>query len=195
MENAFGMFWFTMPDPSAVLAVAAVPKPVEYVIMDAAGPYRIFLWRDDLEAYLRWIRRYELWSAEPYHAHLQEWRQSPEAGRNGMGGLLTTLIAPSFSRSGELAAKADAQHRLIMLAVAMWEYRLAEGSFPAELGQLSSKYLLTVPIDPFTGKDMKMAQVDGHPVIYSVGPDLVDDGGKPMDQQDKKGDVSLTFKH
>lgn len=191
METAGGMTCFSQP--SKLFAVADVPEPVEYVIMDAAGPYRVFLWRNDLEAYLRWIRRYERWSAQPYIAHLQEWRQ-PEP-RNGMGGLLTTIIAPSFSRSGELAAKADAQHRLIMLAVAMWQYRLAEGSFPAELGQLSPKYLLTVPIDPFTGKDMKMAQVDGHPVIYSVGPDLVDDGGKPMDQQDKKGDVSLTFKH
>lgn len=193
MENAFGMSVFTMPHLSAVLPAFAIPGPREYVVTFAADPYRVFLWRNDLEAYLRWVRRYERWSAQPYIAHLEEWRQ-PEP-RNGMGGLLTTLIAPSFSRSGERAARADAQHRLIMLAVAMWQYRLAEGSFPAELGQLSSKYLLTVPIDPFTGKDMKMAQVDGHPVIYSIGPDLVDDGGKPMDQQDKKGDVSLTFKH
>ena len=198
METAFGMYSFTMPDLSNVAATSFISEPPvmtsqHFIVMGAISPYRVFLWRKDIEAYLQWMHRNEQWSAEPYHAHLQEWRQ-PEP-RKRLGGLLANSMALTISLPAQLAAVADAQHRLIMLAVAMWQYRLAEGSFPAELGQLSPKYLLTIPIDPFTGKSMKMAQVDGHPVIYSVGPDLVDDGGKPMDQRNIKGDISLTLRH
>lgn len=105
--------------------------------------------------------------------------------------MLATIIIPSLSRSAEFAARADAQHRLIVLGAAMWRYRLAEGSFPADLGKLVPKYLLTVPVDPFTGESLKMAKAQGQIVIYSVGPDLKDDGGKPFDQKTAQGDISL----
>ena|GEM_PF-3578222 len=81
--------------------------------------------------------------------------------------------------------------RLVTLALAMWRYRLAEGSFPADLGQLVSQYVLKPPTDPFTGQSMKMARTDNGIVVYSVGPDLNDGGGQAFDRKTMKGDVSL----
>ena len=43
----------------------------------------------------------------------------------------------------------------------------------------------TVPLDPYDGKAMRLAVLDGKPVIYSVGRDGRDDGG----QKDSKLDM------
>jgi hypothetical protein len=195
METAFGMSMFTMADPAmafpAELAAELGPDVADAVI-GATAPYRVFLWNADMAAYLRWMHRYEQLSSEPYFKSVSEW-QSPrqKAGREGVGGLLASIITPSISRSAELAATADAQRRLVTLAIAMWRYRLAEGSFPSDLGQLVPHYVFKVPTDPFTGESMKVAKTDDGIVIYSVGSDLNDDGGKALDRKTMKGDVSL----
>ena len=194
METAFGMCMFTMADPAMAFPAEHAPGVADAVI-GAAAPYRAFLWNADVAAYLRWMHRYEQLSSEPYFKSVSEW-QSPrqKAGREGVGGLLASIIAPSFSRSAELAAIADAQRRLVTVSIAMWRYRLAEGSFPSELGQLVPHYVFKVPTDPFTGESMNMARTDDGIVIYSVGPDMNDDGGKPLDRRTLKGDVSLRLR-
>jgi hypothetical protein len=192
METAFGMSMFTMADPSAAFTAAAVPGPRGYVISDAAAPYRVFLWDKDVQAYLRWMRRYEQLSSQPYYEHVQEWRKpAQEPGSKRMGGPLATIFVPSFSRSAELAAVADAQRRLVTMTLAMWRYRLTEESFPSDPAQLAPHYCFKPPTDPFTGQSMKMAKTDNGIVVYSVGPDLNDDRGNPLDRQTMKGDVSL----
>mgnify|MGYP006294292369 FL=1 len=52
-------------------------------------------------------------------------------------------------------------------------------------------HLLRLPTDPFTGEPLKMARRDGRVALYSVGPDLSDDGGAPWDAKAKKGDIRL----
>lgn len=191
METAFGMSMFTMADPAMAFPAERAPG-VANAVIGAAAPYRVFLWSADVAAYLRWMHRYEQLSSEPFFKSVSEW-QSPrqKAGREGVGGLLASIIAPSFSRSAELAATADAQRRLVTLTIAMWRYRLAEGSFPSDLGQLVPHYVFEVPTDPFSGESIKMARTDDGIIIYSVGPDLNDDGGKALDRKTMKGDVSL----
>jgi hypothetical protein len=39
--------------------------------------------------------------------------------------------------------------------------------------------LPSVPADRITGDPVRYALVDGKPVVYSVGADRVDDGGRP----------------
>ena len=90
-----------------------------------------------------------------------------------------------------LAIAFPAAAGLVTLAIAMWRYRLAESSFPTDLGQLVPQYILKTPIDPFTGQGMKMAKTARGIAIYSVGPDLNDDAGQALDRETMKGDVSL----
>jgi len=191
METAFGMSMFTMADPAMAFPAERAPG-VANAVIGVAAPYRVFLWSADVAAYLRWMHRYEQLSSEPFFKSVSEW-QSPrqKAGREGVGGLLASILAPSFSRSAELAATADAQRRLVTLTIAMSRYRLAEGSFPSDLGQLVPHYVFEVPTDPFSGESIKMAGTDDGIIIYSVGPDLNDDRGKALDRKTMKGDVCL----
>jgi hypothetical protein len=49
-----------------------------------------------------------------------------------------------------------------------------------------------VPLDPFTGQPLKLKPTAYGVVVYSVGPDGVDDGGQPLtDDHPPKGDIRV----
>lgn len=68
------------------------------------------------------------------------------------------------------------------VAVGLRRYHLAEGWPPESLDALSPRFMETVPPDPFTGEPFIYRASDDGWLMYSVGRDLVDDGGD--DQKD-----------
>jgi hypothetical protein len=66
-----------------------------------------------------------------------------------------------------------------VVAVALERYRLAHGRFPEKLGELTPTYLAAIPRDLFDGNPLRYRLVDGKPVVYSIGIDGDDDGGRP----------------
>lgn len=68
------------------------------------------------------------------------------------------------------------------LACALERYRLAEGQYPESLAALAPTWLKEVPadlLDPNGGKLKYRREGDGGFVLYSIGLNRVDDGGKP----------------
>jgi hypothetical protein len=71
-------------------------------------------------------------------------------------------------------------------------YRLADGKLPESLNDLVPKFLESVPIDPFDGKPLKYKKLDPGFVIYSIGEDQQDDGGKERGpKREKPWDVTF----
>ena len=67
---------------------------------------------------------------------------------------------------------------LTKLAFALAEYRARHGSYPAKLADLVPKYVAAVPQDIFSGGALHYTlQGDGY-LLYSVGPNGKDDGGR-----------------
>lgn len=66
-----------------------------------------------------------------------------------------------------------------MTALAVERHRLGRGRLPDALGQLVPDYLAAVPEDPFDGRPLRYRRTDRGFVVYSVGEDGRDDGGKP----------------
>jgi ABC-type Na+ efflux pump permease subunit len=71
-----------------------------------------------------------------------------------------------------------ARTRCAAVALACERYRLARGKWPQKLQDLVPIYLPGVPDDPYDGKPLRLRRFKDGVVIYSVGPDLIDDGGK-----------------
>jgi hypothetical protein len=64
-------------------------------------------------------------------------------------------------------------------ALAAERFRRDQGRFPASLDELVVANLLAaVPADPFDGNPLRFRQLADGLVIYSVGQDLIDDGGE-----------------
>jgi hypothetical protein len=56
-------------------------------------------------------------------------------------------------------------------------YRIDNGTWPATLEVLVPTYLPAVPLDPYRGKPLLYHVLSDGAVVYSVGRDMVDDGG------------------
>ena len=56
------------------------------------------------------------------------------------------------------------------------------------------EFIPAVPQDQFDGKPLRMKKTDGGAVLYSIGPDMTDDGGAVFDPLTKKGDITFTIK-
>ncbi len=63
------------------------------------------------------------------------------------------------------------------VALAASRYRLAHGRLPDRIEDLVPEYLPAVPRDPFDGLPLRYRRTDEGAIIYSVGPDGVDNGG------------------
>ena len=83
-----------------------------------------------------------------------------------------------------------------MAAMAVERYRLARGVLPMSLDDLVPKYLACVPHDPYTGRDVRYKKLEAGFVVYCLGEDGRDDGGReepPPDRQVAGQTYDITF--
>jgi hypothetical protein len=85
-------------------------------------------------------------------------------------------------------AGSRAQEALLTAAFALRAYRVEHGVYPATLdGLVAGGYLTQLPLDPFdpAGGPVRYRALPGDRyLLYSVGPDGKDDGGRPITADD-----------
>jgi hypothetical protein len=86
---------------------------------------------------------------------------------------------PALMRARDKHDLIEARLRLMSLELALRCYRSETGHGPAQLERLVPAYLSHVPLDPFSGRPLIYRASGTNWLLYSVGPDGVDDGGKP----------------
>jgi hypothetical protein len=83
-----------------------------------------------------------------------------------------------FSLLGR-GAEAETERRILVTAIALERHRGKHGSYPQTLAALAPEFLKIVPADFMDGQPLRYRVTnDGHFILYSVGLDCVDDGGK-----------------
>lgn len=81
----------------------------------------------------------------------------------------------------EMRHKRVAAHvRLLIAELAVRCYQSEQGRAPTGLEQLVPKYLQRVPPDPFSGQPLVYRPQGTNWLLYSIGEDRVDNGGKPV---------------
>jgi hypothetical protein len=93
--------------------------------------------------------------------------------------LLTAILAPQLSGYALRTAFAQNSVNMARVAMALERFRLANGEFPGSLDALAPKYLQEIPHDVINGEPLHYNRTsDGQFVLYSVGWNERDDGGK-----------------
>ena len=92
--------------------------------------------------------------------------------------ILLHAIMPALSRITMIDLRNIAQLRTARLALAIERYRLAAGKLPDALTDLVPAYLDAIPTDPFDDNELRYKKLEAGFVVYSIGEDLRDDGGK-----------------
>jgi hypothetical protein len=181
--------------PSMLLDENTLPFPVLFSGVQAI--YRVFLMQSEVAAMREFYEEMNRAASLPYYelsTEALEKKFKNLCSQNTVGpcSAVLSLLFPAISAARQSAARADAEHNTAELALAATRYRLKNGRFPKKLEELLPDYLFLVPTDPFDGKPMKYKTTEKGVVIYSIGPDRVDDGGKPLeDEPEKKGDVTF----
>lgn len=67
---------------------------------------------------------------------------------------------------------------LTKLAFALAAYRADHGAYPGKLADLIPKYIANIPKDRFNDGDLHYSLQGGGYLLYSVGPNGRDDGGR-----------------
>lgn len=86
----------------------------------------------------------------------------------------------------------DFRRKLIGVALALVVHKAEVGEYPDSLDALSPAYLREVPDDPFAGGPPRYRREGDGFVLYSIGRNCVDDGGKDDDFTGKEvryGDI------
>ncbi|MGA2230281.1 MAG: hypothetical protein ABSH22_05225 [Tepidisphaeraceae bacterium] len=158
-------------------------------------PLRDFMLPDEIDAYLDLLYRVQQMTLEPYfkaESGLSELKESAIPGRPHKG-LLVYLLNSAFLHSLATIATAEALDSCDQTALAMTRYRLDHGAFPSHLADLVPAYLDAVPLDPFDGNPLRFVVKGNRWIVYSIGPDGVDNGGVETDKVTHKGDVIFTL--
>ena len=92
--------------------------------------------------------------------------------------ILLHTIMPSLSGVITQDLRTIAHLRIADAALAVQRYRLKFKKLPDKLVDLVPEYLKSVSKDPFDGNDLRYKKLDAGFEVYSIGPDLSDDGGK-----------------
>lgn len=88
------------------------------------------------------------------------------------------VLMPSFSRAGFILELATQRRDAALVAIGLELFRRRTGEYPGSLEELTPRFLPQVPPDRYDGAPLKYRLVDGIPVLYSVGVDRDDDGGR-----------------
>lgn len=96
--------------------------------------------------------------------------------------VFVVLSMPAVMKVVDSHCRSRADLRCVLTALAVERYRLAHGRWPETLEQLVPNFLAEVPKDPYDRKPLRFKHLDDGVLIYSVGPDGKDDGGK-IDRQ------------
>ncbi len=116
--------------------------------------------------------------------------------RPSFGNLFPKLLLPAFARSYRAEDRVMAALGTAEVALALARFESSESALPSTLDALVPGYLARMPIDPFNGEPLRFRVSPNGFVIYSVGPDLEDDAGRPPVKPhsiNDDGDVTFEF--
>lgn len=100
-----------------------------------------------------------------------------------LGRVLVSVFLPAISAVADADDRAVMRFDLVKLAFALAAYRADHGAYPAKLTDLVPKYVAQVPKDIFVDADLHYRRKGDGYLLYSVGVNGKDDGGRGYEDQ------------
>ena len=91
--------------------------------------------------------------------------------------MLAELATPNFQKAGATMALNQTKVDQCAIVAALLWHKARHGSYPESLSALDARFLSALPKDVFTGEDYRYRKNGDAFLLYSIGPNEVDDGG------------------
>ena len=108
-----------------------------------------------------------------------------------MAQVFVSLLLPALDAALRAEHRNQAKHALLELGLALADYRADNRRFPLRLDELAPKYVKQAAIDPMWGEPFTYKQTDGGYLLYSVGQNGKDDGGRTADDDHGSDDLVI----
>ena len=112
----------------------------------------------------------------------------PEITSVQMRNILVALLLPAVQAAVTAETRNQASMQITLAACALQAYHRDNNRYPDSLAALDGVYLHKRPLDPFRGKSLTYRLQSNGFLLYSVGPNLRDEGGKGRLQDEVEGD-------
>jgi hypothetical protein len=132
---------------------------------------------DSLQSDLK-KKQEELTDAKGLALSLLEGQSPRQAVSQGMGCVFVTLLLPAVTAVVEAEERDHSMARLDEAAFVLAAYRARHGGFPESLADLGDEEAGRLPTDLFSGEPFRYKREGEGFLIYSLGPNGRDDGGK-----------------
>ena len=169
-------------------------NPVYDKIVDAAAKSN---WRQRLAALEEWEEEFVRSEKgtpkiNPIQLEVERLFNPKLAGRH-LGELFRSILIPAVRMAAAQTAKRDEDWQLVQVALALAAHKAEKGKFPEKLADLSPAYIKAVPSDEFTGLPLKYSRTEAGYLLYSVGPNRIDDGGvEDLKAKPEKDDIAIS---
>jgi len=124
------------------------------------------------------------------HAALQLWKEQVSRSKNSnpvsiawSSDFFIAQLIFAIAQVQQHQEQAMEERRLTEISLCLAAYKADHGQYPAALNDLTPAYLAAVPADLFTGNPPIYHPAAAGYALYSVGPDMIDNGGHGDDIQ------------
>lgn len=100
---------------------------------------------------------------------------------------LVSALVPAVDAAQFTCLNSRAQNALLLAVLALRAFEQERGAYPQDLQELVPGYLSRVPADPFGAGALLYRRTGKGYLLYSIGPDRQDDGGRPIDDSNRPG--------
>jgi len=119
----------------------------------------------------------------------------PERSSRRMGKLLYVLLIPNVQNACALESRGHSREALEQVGFALAAYHAEHSAYPDSLIELVPKYISQLPNDPTAKGPLRYGRHGDGFLLYSVGPNGVDDEGRTLDSLPPADDVVLRIPH
>jgi len=95
--------------------------------------------------------------------------------------ILLSLVVPALRRTGKHVWQVKADRTGLLTVLALLQHEKEKGEYPVKLEELvQGGYLRQLAADPYSEGKLRYERRGGEFILYSVGADFVDNGGKQV---------------
>ena len=141
------------------------------------------------ETYERFLDGAARWGEKPLwergtndDAWLEATKVSASSFPQDPGMMMVSMIAPAYTNAYTAVETQHMQREATAVAIALARFRAKHGDWPTTLSDLVPDLIEAVPVDRFTGDPLRYTLTDEGPLLYSVGMDRDDDGGRAAER-------------
>ncbi len=171
-------FIFAGQEPEALLPAQAARLSWAALVRLPTRRQELDAWHSIAEGYATDLRSVP-WTRTRLEAGARRDQIAEEWKGSGRSEPLAIVHPNRFASAFASSERARLDRDATLLVIALERFRLANGRWPREQGEIAPFLGEHPPIDPFDGKPLRFVLRDGRPIIYSIGADRKDDGGTP----------------